>query len=150
MGEKDYNPQMHTLEHLLNGSIAKMLGCGRAFTTHIEKKKSKVDFACSRNLTVDEIAELETRINDIIAQNIEVTEYMLPIEQARKQFDLSRLPEDVEGDLRIIHIGEYDDCPCIGTHVEHTGEIGGNLKIISSDFDVEKNVMRVRFKIHNS
>lgn len=149
MGEKDYNPQMHTLEHLLNGSIATMMGCGRAFTTHIEKKKSKIDFACSRNLTDNEIVELETKINDIIAQNIEVTEYMLPIEQARMQFDLSRLPQDVDGDLRIIHIGQYDDCPCIGTHVEYTGEIGGQLKIISSDYDAEKNTMRVRFKIQN-
>lgn len=147
MGEKDYNPQMHTLEHLLNGSIAKLLGCGRAFTTHIEKKKSKVDFACSRNLTEEEIQSLETKINDIISQNIAVEEFMMPIDEARKRFDLSRLPQEVEGDLRIIHIGDYDDCPCIGSHVEHTREIGGSLKIISSDYDDEKKVMRVRFKI---
>ena len=41
MGEKDYDPVMHTAEHLVNGTIARMLGCGRAFSTHIEKKKSK-------------------------------------------------------------------------------------------------------------
>ena len=44
MGEKDYDPVMHTAEHLVNGTIARMLGCGRAFSTHIEKKKSKCDF----------------------------------------------------------------------------------------------------------
>lgn len=147
MGEKDYNPQMHTLEHLLNSSISRLLGCGRAFTTHIEKKKSKVDFACSRNLTDDEKSDLEIKINRIIAEDVAVEELMMPIEEARARFDLSRLPEEVEGDLRIIRIGSYDDCPCIGSHVERTSEIGGNLKIVSSDFDDEKNVMRVRFKI---
>lgn len=147
MGEKDYNPQMHTLEHLLNRSISKLLGCGRAFTTHIEKKKSKVDFACSRNLTDEERVDLERKINLIIAEDVAVEELMMPMEEARARFDLSRLPEEVEGDLRIIRIGNYDDCPCIGSHVERTSEIGGNLKIISSDFDDERKVMRVRFKI---
>lgn len=147
MSEKDYNPQMHTLEHLLNGSIAKLLGCGRAFTTHIEKKKSKIDFACSRNLTTDEILFLETKINDIIDQGIDIAEFTLPIDEARQRFDLSRLPQEVDGELRIVHIGEYDDCPCIGSHVERTSEIGGKLKIISSDYDNERNTMRVRFKI---
>lgn len=147
MSEKDYNPQMHTLEHLLNGSIAKLLGCGRAFTTHIEKKKSKIDFACSRNLTTDEILFLETKINDIIDQDIDIAEFTLPIDEARQRFDLSRLPQEVDGELRIVHIGEYDDCPCIGSHVERTSEIGGKLKIISSDYDNERNTMRVRFKI---
>ena len=51
MGEKDYDPVMHTAEHLVNGTIARMLGCGRAFSTHIEKKKSKCDFRFPRNLT---------------------------------------------------------------------------------------------------
>ena len=50
MGEKDYDPVMHTAEHLVNGTIARMLGCGRAFSTHIEKKKSKCDFRFPRNL----------------------------------------------------------------------------------------------------
>ena len=40
MGEKDYDPVMHTAEHLVNGTIARMLGCGRAFSTHIEKSWS--------------------------------------------------------------------------------------------------------------
>ena len=48
MGEKDYDPVMHTAEHLVNGTIARMLGCGRAFSTHIEKKKSKCDFRFPR------------------------------------------------------------------------------------------------------
>ncbi|MFR4025333.1 MAG: hypothetical protein ACLTZY_05950 [Alistipes indistinctus] len=44
MGEKDYDPVMHTAEHLVNGTIARMLGCGRAFSTHIERKNRNVIF----------------------------------------------------------------------------------------------------------
>ena len=34
---KDYFEPMHSAEHLINGAIARTLGCGRAFSTHIEK-----------------------------------------------------------------------------------------------------------------
>ncbi len=148
MSEKDYNPNMHTLEHILNGTISKMFGCGRAFSTHVERKKSKIDYRFDRNLTPQEVENLQQRVNDIVLQDIEVTEQMMPMEEAKELFDLSRLPQGVEGDLRVIRVGEYDSCPCIGNHVGRTSEIGGTLKIISTDHNPETGVMRVRFKIN--
>lgn len=147
MSEKDYNPPMHTVEHLLNGLISKKLGSSRAFSTHIEKKKSKIDISTSRGLTQEESVDIENRVNDILALGVEVVTEMLPINEARERFDLSRLPEEVTDDVRIVHIGEYDSCPCIGSHVENTSEIDGKLRIISSDYDEERGVLRVRFKI---
>ncbi len=147
MSEKDYNPNMHTIEHLLNGTISRMFGCGRAFTTHIEKKKSKIDYHFDRNLTEEELSVVQNTVNEIILKNIPVTIEMMPMNLARQKFDLSRLPEGVEGDLRIVNIGEFDACPCIGSHVQNTSEIGGLLKIISSDHNPETGVMRIRFKI---
>lgn len=147
MSEKDYNPQMHTVEHLLNGLISKKVGCSRAFSTHIERKKSKLDYKFTRNLTPEEILELEHDVNAIILEDVLVDTVMMPIELARQKFDLSRLPEDVHESLRIVNIGDYDSCPCIGTHVSKTSEIGGNLKIISTDFNNDTFVLRVRFKI---
>lgn len=149
MGEKDYHPQMHTLEHLLNGTISRKYNCQRAFSTHIEKKKSKIDYRFPRNLTETEVAELEQTINKIIDQNVPVSETFIPIETARQQYDLSRLPEGVAGDLRIVQIGDYDSCPCIGPHVGSTLEIGGKLKIISTDHNPESSVLRIRFKIES-
>ena len=68
MGEKNYDPIAHTAEHLVNGTIARLLGCGRAFSTHIEKKKSKCDFHFSRNLTPDELEWVEQQVNEQICR----------------------------------------------------------------------------------
>lgn len=147
MSEKDYNPNMHTLEHLLNGTISQMFGCGRAFSTHVERKKSKIDYRFDRNFTEQELEVIQQTVNGIILKEIDVTESFMPIEEAKKEFDLSRLPDGLSEDLRVIKIGDYDSCPCIGQHVSNTREIGGLLKIISTDFNAESGVLRVRFKI---
>ena len=46
-------------------------------------------------------------------------------EEAALIVDLSKLPEDASETLRIVRIGDYDDCACIGAHVGNTSEIGG-------------------------
>lgn len=143
MGEKDYNAPMHTAEHILNGTMDKLFGCGRAFSSHVEKKKSKCDYHFNRPLTDEELLQIESAVNEAISRNLDVTEDFISKEEAEKQFNLSRLPESAGDMLRIIRIGDYDACPCIGTHVQNTSEIG-KFRIISSDYN--DGVLRVRFK----
>ena len=45
-------------------------------------------------------------------------------EQAKNIVDLSKLQKDASETLRIIRIGDYDACACIGAHVSHTSEVG--------------------------
>ena len=51
---------MHTAEHILTGTIVKMFGTERAFTTHVERKKSKIDIHFDRNLTAEERSKLRS------------------------------------------------------------------------------------------
>ena len=142
---KSYDPRMHTAEHILNGTMVKMFGKGRSFSAHIEKKKSKCDYNnFNRNLNSDEITELEERVNKVIKKHLAVTETFLDFDEAVKSFDLSRLPETSNNKIRIIKVGDYDACPCIGNHVANTREIG-NFKIISTDF--KNDILRIRFKL---
>ncbi len=142
MGEKDYDPRMHSAEHLLNGTISRMLGCPRAFSTHIEKKKSKCDYRFTRDMTPGERQRAEETVNAQIAAGLDVRDELLTPEEAAARYNLSRLPEG-ETRVRIVHIGDYDACPCIGTHVENTRELDP-VRIISSDWN--EGVLRVRFK----
>lgn len=64
--------------------------------------------------------------------------------EAEASFDLSRLPENADGHIRIVRGGDYDTCPCIGPHVISTGEIPG-FRITSTSF--ENDVLRIRFKL---
>ena len=144
LNPKDYYPRMHSAEHLLNGTMNQMFLKGRAFSAHIEKKKSKCDYHFDRNLSSEEIQKIEERINSIISDNLKVTEEFLQRETAETEFNLNRLPDEAGDVIRIIKIGEYDVCPCSGTHVVSTKEIGG-FKIISTSF--ENNILRIRFKL---
>ncbi len=142
---KEYYPPMHSVEHILNGTMDKIFKCGRAFSAHIEKKKSKCDYHFDRNLTPEEILMLEEKVNAVIKADMPIYEEFMPREKAAKIFNLSRLPDSAGDVLRIIKIGDYDACPCSGSHVHSTKEIGGIFKIISTS--CENNILRIRFKL---
>ena len=137
-------PPMHTAEHLLNGVMARRYGHGRAFSAHIERKKSKLDFNLPKALTPEELNLLEDYINGIVKEDVEVTEEYISQSEAMDRFDMSRLPEGASETVRVVHIGNYDQCLCAGTHVKHTGEIGA-FRITSSRY--ADGVQRIVFKL---
>ncbi len=143
---KSYDPQMHTAEHILNQTMVRMFGCERSFSSHIEKKKSKCDYRFDRLPDVDEQAELVKNVNDIISKNLEVAEHFISLTEAAVKFNIDRLPEDSGDTVRIVTIGDYDACPCIGPHVANTSETGV-FQLISSSF--ENQVLRIRFRLIN-
>ena len=116
----------------------------RCFNAHIEKKKSKCDYHFDRPLTEDDIRKIEIRVNDIILSDMKVTEAYLDKKEAGDQYNLNKLPADAGNRVRIVEIGDYDACPCVGPHVASTGEIGP-FRITSWDY--KKGILRIRFKI---
>ena len=142
--KKLYNEPMHTCEHILNQTMVRMFGCGRSVNAHIERKKSKCDYLLSDAPTENQIVEIITRVNEIIVSHLPVYEEVMSREEAAKIADLSKLPVDASEMLRIIRVGDYDACACIGHHVENTSELG-RFEIISHDF--ENGRWRVRFKL---
>jgi misacylated tRNA(Ala) deacylase len=141
---KEYDPQMHSAEHILNQTMVRMFNCGRSFSNHLEKKKSKCDYHFNRDLRENEISTIEEKVNGIIKSNASIVEDFMPRDEAAKYFELGRLPDDAGDNIRIIKIGDYDACPCIGQHVSNTKEIG-EFKIISTSFSDD--VLRIRFKL---
>jgi alanyl-tRNA synthetase len=133
---------MHSAEHILNQTMVRMFGRGRSFSAHVEKKKSKCDYHFDRDLTEEERREIERRVNSVIAGDLPVAEEFLPREEAARSFDLSRLPDSAGETVRIIRIGDYDACPCVGMHVKRSGEIGV-FRILSTAFAA--GVLRIRF-----
>jgi alanyl-tRNA synthetase len=142
---KEYDPRMHSAEHILNQTMVRMFNCGRAFSAHIEKKKSKCDYHFERNITAEEIVQIENNVNEVIKSDLPIQEKILDKEEAGRVVSLARLPEDAGDKVRIIAIGDYDLCPCSGMHAGKTSEIG-KFKIISTDYS--NGILRIRFKIN--
>lgn len=144
---KQEYPPMHTAEHILNQTMVSMFGCPRSRNTHIERKKSKCDYYLSKEPSEQEVQEIEDKVNEVINQNLSVTEEFIHIKEAADLVDLSKLPDDVSEMLRIIRVGDYDVCACIGSHVGNTSEVGV-FKITTHTYD--KGRWRVRFKLDES
>jgi len=145
--KKQYDRRMHSAEHILNQTMVRMFGTGRCFSAHIEKKKSKCDYLFDRALTEEEARNIERSVNNVIEADMPVTEEYLLKAEAKNIFSLERLPEEAGEKIRIIRVGDYDACPCIGPHVKSTKEIGA-FRITSTGFN--DGTLRIRFKLSRS
>ena len=141
--KSEYEPA-HSCEHLLNATMVKMFGCPRSKNAHIERKKSKCDYLLETEPDAAQVAEIESRVNEAIAGELDVTVEFMSREDAAAIVDLSKLPEDASQTLRIVRIGDYDACACIGAHVNNTREIG-EFRIISHSY--ADGVWRLRRKV---
>ena len=135
---------MHSAEHILNQTMDRMYQCGRCFNAHIERKKSKCDYHFKKAVNAAEIEEIQSQVNRIIQSDLPVSEQFISKSEAMSRFNTEKLPDDVEDRIRIVSIGDYDHCPCIGPHVKSTAEIGQFI-ITSTDF--QDGVLRIRYKL---
>jgi len=143
---KEEFPPAHTAEHLLNQTMIRLFGCERSFNAHIERKKSKMSFHLDHKPTRQEEREIEQKMNELIDEDLPVTFEFVSIDDLPEEIDQARLPEDVSDTIRLVRIGNYDVCPCIGRHVRSTSQIG-RFEMLGTNWDEQERSFRVRFKI---
>lgn len=141
--KQEYEPA-HTAEHLLNQTMIRMFGCERSKNAHIERKKSKINYNLNYCPTSEQVAEIEHRINELIAHDLPVTFEFVTRDNIPEGVVLDKLPEDASETLRIVRIGDYDICACIGSHVKSTKEIG-SFKITSTSYN--EGSFRIVYKV---
>lgn len=131
---KQEYPPAHTAEHILNQTMMRTFGCKRSRINHIERKKSKCNYDLPTCPTEEQIRAVEAAVNNIIAADLEVTERYVTREEIPAGIDLSKLPSDASETLRLVYVGDYDVCPCLGAHVKRTSEIG-QFRISSTSYN---------------
>lgn len=135
---------MHTAEHILNQTMVRRYGCPRSRNTHIEKKKGKCDYILPAAPAEAEIRAIEEQVNRVIDRHLPVEACLLTRDQLPPGIDLSKLPESAGDTLRVVSVGDYDLCACIGEHVTNTAEIG---RFVITTYTYENQILRIRFKI---
>lgn len=141
---KEEHKPSHTAEHLLNQVMVRMFGCERSRNAHIERKKSKINYTLDHEPTPQQIEEIERQMNELIAQNLPVTYEYVTRQSIPEGVTLDKLPQDASETIRIVRIGDFDICPCIGQHVSSTGEIG-SFHITSTSYKDQS--FRIVFKV---
>ena len=132
----------HSSVHLLQSALTEVLG------SHIAQKGSYVcsdyihfDFSHFEKMKEEEIATVERKVNEWIAQAIEEETKVLSIDEARK-IGAKALFDDKYGDVvRVVCFGEVSKEFCGGTHVKNTQDIG--LFVIESEESVASGIRRI-------
>lgn len=155
---KEEFPPAHTAEHLLNQLMQRMFGCERSDNAHVERKKSKISYILDHKPDRREERDIEQGMNTLIESDMPVTyEFVTRAElegmvmsaaegSPDSRLSLDRLPEDASETIRLVRIGDYDVCPCIGKHVRSTSQIG-RFEVLGTNWDEMKKSFRVRFKV---
>ncbi len=143
---KEEFPPAHTAEHLLNQTMIRLFGCERSYNAHIERKKSKMSFHLDHKPSRQEEKEIEREMQRLIAEDLPVTFEYVRREDIPDEVQLDRLPDDASDTIRLVRIGDYDVCPCIGKHVRSTMQIG-RFEMLGTNWDEHERSFRVRFKI---
>ena len=144
---KEEFPPAHTAEHLLNQIMIRLFGCERSFNAHIERKKSKMSFHLDRKPTRQEEKEIEREMLRLIDEDLPVTFEFVSRDELPEGVSGDRLPADASDTIRLVRIGDYDVCPCIGRHVRSTSQIG-RFEMLGTNWDEHERSFRVRFKIY--
>lgn len=142
---KQEHEPAHTAEHLLNQTMVRMFECERSRNAHIERKKSKINYNLDTCPTPEQITEIERTMNEIIEQDLPVTFEFVTRDNIPEGVILDKLPQDASETLRIVRIGDYDICACIGSHVKSTKEIG-TFKITSTSYN--EGSFRIVYKVN--
>ena len=143
---KEEFPPAHTAEHLLNQTMIRIFGCERSYNAHVERKKSKMSFYLDHKPSRQEEKEIERQMQQLIDDDLPVTFEFVSRDELPPEISADRLPQDASDTIRLVRIGDYDVCPCLGRHVRSTAQIG-RFEMLGTNWDEHEHSFRVRFKI---
>lgn len=130
--------KLHTATHLMLEALRRVLG------THVEQKGSNItaerlrfDFNHPEKLTPEQIAEVEKIVNDAIQADHQVSFEEVSLEEARKMnatgVFIDKYEGQLEGRVKVYKMGDFSLEICGGPHVDHTGQLGSNFKIVKEE-----------------
>lgn len=141
--DSEQTTRLHTACHLLLAALRKKFG------THIEQKGSNItserlrfDFNFDRKLTDEEVAEIESLVNDEIKKCTPVERLEMSFHEAKEQGGYGVHKADDNETVSVYKIGEFDFQICGGPHAKNTSELK-NFKI-SKQEAVSAGVRRIK------
>ncbi len=115
----------HTAQHVISAVVQQEYG-GVTAGNQIYVERARIDFS-PVNFSDEDIKQIEDRCNEIISAahpvKIYEEERSKVAEETSHRANLELIPDHIDP-LRVIEIEGLDLCPCGGTHVKNTEEIG--------------------------
>jgi len=118
--------RMHTAQHVVSKVVLDVFGAQTA-GNQIHENRSRIDFEPA-DFSENEVNAIEARANAVLDQDLSVTKSEMARAEAEEKTPEGRglldlIPDHVDP-LRMVAIGDFDLCPCGGTHADRLSEVG--------------------------
>lgn len=123
--QSETSTRYHTATHLLHRALKNVLG------EHVNQKGSNInperlrfDFSHGAPMTAEELAKVQSIVNEQIARDLPVTMTMMKLDEAKASGATALFGEKYEETVKVYTIGDFSKEVCGGPHVERTGLLG--------------------------
>lgn len=133
----------HTATHMVHKAVREALG-DSATQAGSENAPSRVrfDFRQGQAVPAGVLSEVEERVNTRLQENLDVTDAVMPIAEARALGAMALFGEKYGDQVRVVSIGgDWSRELCGGTHVRRSGELG--LVTLLGESSIGSGVRRV-------
>ncbi|XP_047435242.1 alanine--tRNA ligase, mitochondrial [Mugil cephalus] len=146
----------HTATHILNFALRKVLGPSvQQRGSHVSAERLRFDFTAKGSLTVPQLQQVESCVNDIVSANQIVHSQELPLQRARSITGLRTVDEVYPDPVRVVSVEvpvselldnrtldkETSVELCCGTHLLRTGAVQD--LVIVSERQMVKGISRI-------
>ncbi len=115
----------HSATHLTHQALRDALGPTAAQAgSENSPGRFRFDFGSPAAVPGTVLTDVEQKINEVLARELDVTAEVMGIDDARKQGALAEFGEKYGERVRVVTIGDFSKELCGGTHVHNTAQLG--------------------------
>lgn len=112
--------QQHTGEHIVSGLASRLFGA-KNVGFHMAESYATIDLDTALN--EEQLKTLEEEANKAVQENLPIR-YEFVNADKLGDYTLRKQAKGLEGEVRIVYVGDVDSCTCCGTHCVSSGEVG--------------------------
>ncbi len=132
----------HTATHLLQAALKQIIDPSVSQAgSLVAFDRLRFDFNCPRQITREELQQVEETINTWIAEAHDTQSDVMPFDEAKEKGAIAMFGEKYDDVVRVIDVPGVSMELCGGTHVNNTAEIG--LFKIISETGISSGVRRI-------
>jgi alanyl-tRNA synthetase len=115
----------HSATHLTHQALRDALGPTAAQAgSENAPGRFRFDFGSPAAVPGTVLTDVEQRINEVLARDLDVTAEVMPIAEAKQQGAIAEFGEKYGDRVRVVTIGDFSKELCGGTHVGNTAQLG--------------------------
>ena len=132
----------HSATHLLHKALQTVLGDHvHQAGSYVDEDHLRFDFTHYAAVTPEELAQVNTLVQNSILEGYPIVTREMPIEEAKAMGAMALFSEKYGNTVRVVNMGDYSIELCGGTHLDNTAKVGPFA--ILSECSVASGVRRI-------